>query len=81
MLSFVAVQNHFHGSLTAMPWALAYVEMANGTVWTEVWLTYAWVGFFYLVSLEITFSIWFFFWLAKFENACSTPSASRARSS
>ena len=68
VLSVTAIQNHYHGSLTSMPWAVAYIEMAGGSVWAEVWLTYAWVGFFYLVSLEITFSIWFFFWIAKLEN-------------
>jgi hypothetical protein len=29
---------------------------------------YAWIGFFYLVSLEITFSIWFFYLFCKVEE-------------
>ena len=31
-------------------------------------LVLAWVGFFYLVNLEITFSIWFFYVLSKIEE-------------
>jgi len=69
VLSIVAAINSYYGTLTTMPWAVGYIELAQATVWIEVWMIYAWVGFFYLVSLEISFSIWFFFLLAKLEHA------------
>ena len=34
----------------------------------SIWLNLAWVGFFYLVNLEITFSIWFFYVFSKVEE-------------
>lgn len=38
------------------------------TVWLVFAFSFAWVGFFYLVNLDITFSIWFFYLLCKVEE-------------
>jgi hypothetical protein len=38
------------------------------SVWMPFAFSFAWVGFFYLVNLEITFSIWFFYILLKVEE-------------
>ena len=40
----------------------------NHTLHLPVALNLAWVGFFYLVNLEITFSIWFFYVFSKVEE-------------
>lgn len=36
--------------------------------YTEMWFSLAGVGFFYLLSSEILFSLWFFFLLARFQE-------------
>ena len=38
------------------------------SVWLPMVVSFAWVGFFYLVSLEVTFSVWFFYLLCKLEE-------------
>ena len=40
----------------------------NHTLHLPIALNLAWVGFFYLVNLEITFSIWFFYVFSKVEE-------------
>ena len=44
------------------------IQLFNRTLNLSIWLNLAWVGFFYLVNLEITFSIWFFYVLSKVEE-------------
>ena len=46
--------------------------MFNNTLMLPVSLNLAWVGFFYLVNLEITFSIWFFYVLSKIQEGVFT---------
>ena len=43
-------------------------SMFNKTLHLPIALNLAWVGFFYLVNLEITFSIWFFYVFSKVEE-------------
>ena len=43
-------------------------SMFNQTLHLPIALNLAWVGFFYLVNLEITFSIWFFYVLSKLQE-------------
>ena len=38
------------------------------TVWLVFAFSFAWVGFFYLASLEVSFSVWFFYVLCKLEE-------------
>ncbi len=44
------------------------LSLFNQTVHLPIALNLAWVGFFYLVNLEITFSIWFFYIFSKIEE-------------
>ena len=48
------------------------VSLLNRTFNLPIHLNLAWVGFFYLVNLEITFSIWFFYVFSKAEEAVFT---------
>ena len=43
-------------------------SLFNQTLHLPIALNLAWVGFFYLVNLEITFSIWFFYVLSKIQE-------------
>ena len=47
-------------------------SMFNNTLMLPISLNLAWVGFFYLVNLEITFSIWFFYVLSKIQEGVFT---------
>lgn len=47
-------------------------SLFNGTLHLPIALNIAWVGFFYLVNLEITFSIWFFYVLSKVQEGFFT---------
>jgi hypothetical protein len=44
------------------------LPLFDKTINLPIHLNLAWVGFFYLVDLEITFSIWFFYVFSKFEE-------------
>ncbi len=44
------------------------LSLFNQTLHLPIALNLAWVGFFYLVNLEITFSIWFFYVLSKVQE-------------
>ena len=44
------------------------LPLFNRTVHLPMALNLAWVGFFYLVNLEITFSIWFFYVFSKIQE-------------
>ena len=48
------------------------VSLFNQTLHLPIALNLAWVGFFYLVNLEITFSIWFFYVFSKVEEGVFT---------
>ena len=48
------------------------LTLLDRTVSLPISLNLAWVGFFYLVDLEITFSIWFFYAFCKFEEGIFT---------
>ncbi len=60
--------NHYHPFFPEVRFFIDTIWMFRRTVWMPFCLSYAWVGFFYLVNLEITFSIWFFFWLGKLQE-------------
>ena len=47
-------------------------SMFNETLHLPIFLNLAWVGFFYLVNLEITFSIWFFYVISKIQEGVFT---------
>ena len=44
------------------------VQLFDWNLHLPIQLNLAWVGFFYLVNLEITFSIWFFYVLSKIQE-------------
>ena len=60
--------NHYFPIVPDVPFFIAAPRWFRRTVWVLFALSYAWVGFFYLVNLEITFSIWFFFLLGKVQE-------------
>ena len=49
-----------------------FLSLFNRAFNLRIALNLAWVGFFYLVNLEITFSIWFFYVFSKAEEAVFT---------
>ena len=64
--------HHFHPVIPAFPFRHGHIPIAGPSVTLPIILSFAWVGFFYLVNLDITFSIWFFFVLFKIERAVFT---------
>ena len=60
--------HHYFSFVPPVSIGLGTFWFFRDTIWIETWLSYAWVGFSYLVSLEISFSIWFFFLLAKVQE-------------
>ena len=53
------------------PFILDSIYWIRDTVRIVVAFSFAWIGFFYLVNLEITFSIWFFYLLSKLQDGVS----------
>ena len=64
--------HHFHPVIPAFPFHHGHIPLAGPTVNLPIVFSFAWVGFFFLVNLDITFSIWFFFVLFKIEKAVFT---------
>lgn len=60
--------HHFYPIVPAFPFFMDSIWWFRRTVWLVFAFSFAWVGFFYLVHLEITFSIWFFYLLSKVEE-------------
>ena len=62
--------NHYYPTVPEFPFYLGWVHWFRGIdTWGEgIALSYAWVGFFYLVDLNISFSIWFFYLLLKLQG-------------
>jgi len=60
--------NHYFPLVPDVPFFLWGGYWFRRTVWMLFALSYAWVGFFYLVNLQISFSIWFFFLLGKIQE-------------
>ena len=54
------------------PFILDSIYWIRDTVRIVVAFSFAWIGFFYLVNLEITFSIWFFYLLSKLQDGISS---------
>ena len=64
--------HHFYPVIPAFPFHHGHIPLAGPTVNLPVVFSFAWVGFFFLVNLDITFSIWFFFVLFKIQRAVFT---------
>ena len=60
--------HHYFPIVPRVPFFLASDMWFRKSVWMLFALSYAWIGFFYLVNLQITFSIWFFFLLGKVQE-------------
>jgi hypothetical protein len=60
--------HHFYPSVPEFSFWLPGIRLFRDTVSLPIAFSYAWVGFFYLVNLEISFSIWFFYVFCKFED-------------
>jgi len=60
--------NHYFPEVPNAPFWLSSIKLFRGTVDLPIALSYAWIGFFYLVSLEISASIWFFYVLGRVEQ-------------
>lgn len=62
--------NHYVSSVPEFPFYIAWIHWFRDTgTWGEgLALSYAWLGFFYLVDLNISFSIWFFFLIGKLQD-------------
>jgi hypothetical protein len=60
--------HHYFPFVPAVPFFIDTVWWFRHSVWEIFCLSYAWVGFFYLVNLDITFSIWFFHLFTKVEE-------------
>ena len=60
--------HHYFPFVPDMPFVIGRYYFFRGTIYWPMMLSYAWIGFFYLVNLEITFSIWFFYLLGKIQE-------------
>ncbi|NKB69350.1 MAG: hypothetical protein GKR89_19945 [Candidatus Latescibacteria bacterium] len=60
--------NHYIPLVPDVPFFLGSFRLFRDTTYLPFAFSYAWVGFFYLVDLNITFSIWFFFLLSKVQE-------------
>ncbi len=60
--------NHYFPSVPAFNQFLPNWWWFQDEVRVIVFFSFAWIGFFYLVSLEIIFSIWFFYLFTKLEE-------------
>lgn len=66
LLSLNAI-NHFHSTFPQYT-PNGSLLLFGKSISLPISLNLAWVGFFYLVDLEITFSIWFFYVLSKIQE-------------
>ena len=64
LLSFKGLHYYFPAAPLPMQSAGQLEWIGKGTMLSLDWV-YAWIGFFYLVNLDISFSIWFFYVLNK----------------
>ena len=62
--------NHYLPVVPEFPFYIAWIHwFRDVNTWGEgLALSYAWLGFFYLVDLNISLSIWFFFLIGKFQD-------------
>jgi hypothetical protein len=60
--------NHYFFIFPEVKFFLGNWRIFRDTTYLPFALSYAWVGFFYLVNLEITFSIWFFYVLGRVQE-------------
>ena len=62
--------NHYLPIVPEFPFYIAWIHWFRDiNTWGEgLALSYAWLGFFYLVDLNISLSIWFFFLIGKFQD-------------
>ena len=60
--------HHFYPSVPESRFWWPAIRLWRDTVSLPLAFSYAWIGFFYLVNLEISFSIWFFYVFCKFED-------------
>jgi hypothetical protein len=65
--SFAAL-HHFYPAVPDFPFFHPGISWFRHTVTLVFAFSFAWVGFFYLVNLNIIFSIWFFYLLSKVQE-------------
>ncbi len=62
-LSFIALNNYFPSM--PRPNLIHQVTIIENVLSTYIWISFALVGFYYLVPLEASFSVWFWFMVTK----------------
>ena len=71
LLSLSGLHTYFP-FVPAMPYHFSVIRFFRNAVYVPFWFDFAWVGFFYLVSVEILFSIWFFYLFGKVQEGLFT---------
>ena len=70
--------NHFFPAVPDFPFFHEGFRWFRNSVSLVFAFSFAWVGFFYLANLEITFSVWFFYLFCKLEEGIFRISGSPA---
>jgi hypothetical protein len=60
--------NHYDPIFPSFRFFITSLFLFRRAVEVYICFSFAWVGFFYLVNLDITFSIWFFYLLSKVQE-------------
>lgn len=67
LFSFAGL-HHFFPAVPTFPFSHGSIPLYENIIDLNIIISFAWIGFFYLVNLDIIFSIWFFFILFKLEK-------------
>jgi hypothetical protein len=71
LLSLSGLSTYFP-FIPSVPYYFSVIRFFRDAVYVPFWFDLAWMGFFYLVSLEILFSIWFFYLFGKLQEGLFT---------
>ena len=64
--------HEFYPAVPEFTFWLETITLWRRMIHLSMAFSFAWIGFFYLVNLQITFSIWFFYLFCKVEDAVFT---------
>ena len=64
--------HHYFPTVPEWSYSLGGLQLFEGTGGIPFTFSFAWVGFFYLVDLNIVFSVWFFYLFSKVEDGLFT---------